>query len=253
MNETIDEVLAYGIAAARSKAFGDRDRARFDLEWVLERGCASAQQQIQAWLWLSQLEEDPGKRRACLENILKIDPDHLLAQQGLAFLDRRSRTKSMLTRLKSTASLKPAIGHQPASLSKAHTGEVVRRYVCPQCGGRMAYEADELKLTCESCGNHLSGYVAAQPKVLSVEEQDFLAALPTAKAQCWQLATIRAINCAGCGATFTLPPLELSGECPFCGSPHVVETIASDDLIRPEGVLHFSLMSMSHLDIFIDG
>ena len=239
MNETLDEVLAYGIAAARSKSPSDRDRARFDLEWVLQRGYASAPQQIQAWLWLSQIEEDPIKRRACLENILKIEPDHPLAQQGLVFLDRYSRAKPTTTQSKSAVPLRPAIDHQPASLSQAHTSEVVRRYVCPQCGGRMAYEAAERQLTCESCGNHRFGQAAAQPKVLSVEEQDFLAALPTAKAQCWQLATMRAINCQGCGATFTLPPLDLTGECPFCGSPHVVETIASNDLIQPEGVLPF--------------
>ena len=114
----------------------------------------------------------------------------------------------------------------------------VRRYACPQCGGKMAYNAAKRALTCDYCGQRLSEFQAIQQGAL-VREQDFTAMLPTAKAHRWELATLHTLKCEGCGAAFTLPPTQLSGACPFCGSAHLAQTPAGGDLIQPESVLPF--------------
>jgi DNA-directed RNA polymerase subunit RPC12/RpoP len=101
----------------------------------------------------------------------------------------------------------------------------------------MAYNAPKRALTCEYCGNRLTEFQAIQQGAL-VQEQDFTATLPTAKAHRWELATLRTLKCDGCGAAFTLPPTQVSGACPFCGSAHLVQT-STGELIQPEGVLPF--------------
>jgi hypothetical protein len=71
-----------------------------------------------------------------------------------------------------------------------------------------------------------------------ISEQDFTTALATARGHRWELPVERTLKCESCGATFALPPLQVSGECPFCGSAHVV-IATTDELIEPEGILLF--------------
>ena len=69
-----------GIAAAKSNQPQDKDEARYFLNWVLRSSDAPLDDQAEAWLWLSQVEDDPVKKRDCLENVLAIDPGNPLAR-----------------------------------------------------------------------------------------------------------------------------------------------------------------------------
>jgi hypothetical protein len=80
-------------------------------------------------------------------------------------------------------------------------------------------------------------YQALQQGAL-ITEEDFASTLPTVKAYQWELPTERTLKCEGCGATFALPPLQVSGACPFCGSTHVVTALTAG-LIQPNSVLPF--------------
>ncbi len=231
MSETVREFLVRGIAAARTNNPKDIDEARYYLKRAINASDADFDQRAKAWLWLSQLEDDPVKKRDCLENVLAIDPSDPLARRGLAILDGRLKAADVLDAAQLSDAARPI---EPAAPAKSN----VRRYACPKCGGRMAYHAAKRALTCEYCGNHLTEFQAIQQGAL-VPEQDFTATLPTAKAHRWELATLRVLKCDGCGANFTLSPTQLSGACPFCGSAHLVETPTSLDLIQPEGVLPF--------------
>jgi hypothetical protein len=104
----------------------------------------------------------------------------------------------------------------------------------------MSLEAGRRMLSCSYCGNRLSEYSAVMDGALApVEEQDFFATLPTAKAHRWELTAQRMLSCQGCGATFTLPPARVSGKCSFCESPHVIQAAPGGELIQPEGILLF--------------
>ena len=61
MSDSARDLLVRGIAAAKAQ---DTDQARFYLEWVL-RTDASREQKIKAWLWLSEVSEDPDEKRDC--------------------------------------------------------------------------------------------------------------------------------------------------------------------------------------------
>ena len=225
MSDAVRELLVRGIAAAKTNDPKDKDEARHYLNRVVNAGDADYDQKSKAWLWLSQIEDDAAKKRDCLENVLAIDPSDPAARRGLAILDGRLKTEDIVNPDKPIAPAAP-------------TAPKVRRYICPECGGRMTYHPDKHALTCDYCGNRLTEYQAIQQGAL-VQEQDFTAALPTAKAHRWELATLRSLKCEGCGATFTLPATQISGTCPFCGSGHILETQASGDLIQPDSVLPF--------------
>jgi DNA-directed RNA polymerase subunit RPC12/RpoP len=225
MSDYVHDLLVRGIAAAKTNDPRDKEEARHYLTRAVTAEDADLDQRAKAWLWLSQLEDDPVKKRDCLENVLAIDPSDPLARRGLAIIEGR---------LKSADIVDP---NQPIELA-APAQPKVRRYACPKCGGKMAYDAAKRALTCDYCGNRLSEFQAIQQGAL-VQEQDFAATLPTAKAHRWELAALRTLKCEGCGAAFTLPPTQLSGACPFCGSAHLVQPPTGGDLIQPEGVLPF--------------
>lgn len=228
MSESVRQLLVRGVAAAKTGQERDKEEARFYLEWVLRSSDAETQQKATAWLWLSQVESDPVKKRECLENVLAGDPANGPARRGLALLDGRLKPEDLIN------PDQPIAPAQPVD-TPAPTG--VRRYACPQCGGTLSFAADKRALLCDHCGNRLHEYQALQQGAL-ITEQDFIVTLSTAKAHRWELPAERTLKCEGCGATFTLPPGHTSGRCPFCGSKHVI-TAATGDIIQPEAILPF--------------
>ncbi len=217
MSETIDQILARGIAAAKSQMPSDHAESRSCLKWALRSPDATSEQKATAWLWLSQLESDVADKQFCLDQALELDPDNILARRGLSILKKRLAS------------------HE---LSHPHASNGVWRSSCPQCGGTLEFEVAHNQLTCQYCGYHRDPQLTLHH---ATGEQDFLAALPTRRAQNWHLAVAQTLKCSGCGATFTLPKFQVSGECPFCGSLHVLETTTETDLIEPDGILVFQI------------
>ena len=242
MSESVRDLLTRGVAAAKAN---DKDEARFFLEWVLRNPDSSMDDQAKAWLWLSQIRDAPTEKRECLENVLAIDPQNPLARRGLAILDGKLKPEDVVD---------PHAAAQPVAPAPAPPSADVKRYVCPKCGGKLSFAADKRALTCNYCGHQLWEYEAIQEGAL-VREQDFAATLPTAQAHRWQLASARTLACQSCGATITLPPVNIAAACPFCGSAHVITATESRELIRPEGVLPFQFdakMATQHIRRWLD-
>lgn len=228
MSESVRQLLVRGVAAAKTGQARDKEEARYYLEWVLRSGDATSDQKSTAWLWLSQIEDDPKKKRDCLEYVLAFDPANGAARRGLALLDGRLKAEELINPNQPLEPVQPQATPPPSG---------VRRYTCPKCGGNMSYLASKRSLVCDYCGNRLHEYQAIQQGAL-ITEQDFTAALATAKGHRWELPSERTLKCEGCGAAFALPPLQVSGKCPFCGSAHVV-TANTGELIEPEAILPF--------------
>jgi len=226
MSDGARDLLVRGIAAAKAK---EKDEARFYLEWVLRCGEADREQCVDALLWLSQVVDSPPDKRACLEQILVLNPTHPLARRGMAILEGRLNPEDVVDHSQ------PVQPVQPSSVPESTN---VRRYVCPKCGGKMAYDAKRRALSCEYCGHHMWEYQAIMDSAL-VQEHDFFATLPTAPAHRWELPTERTLACKGCGATFVLPFLQVTAACPYCESPYAVGAAETRGLIQPEGVLPF--------------
>ena len=226
----VRELLRQGVAAAKA---GQTDEAFHYLTWVL-RTDSNERQQTEAWLWLSEVYEQPAEKRHCLEQVLAFDPTHGTARRGLALLDGRLQAKNIIN---------PDQLAQTVSEAPEQTN--VEQFVCPQCAGKLQYSADGSQLHCGFCGyEQVVGSEVAQPRHSQFGEgafeQDFSTALAQAKGH---LAPVqmRTFQCNGCAVEFVLAPEAISLTCPYCDSVYVTETAASHEIIPPHAIIPFRI------------
>jgi predicted RNA-binding Zn-ribbon protein involved in translation (DUF1610 family) len=218
------DLLMRGMAAAKA---GDRQEARFYLEWVL-RTKASKEEQQEARFWLSEVSENAAERRDLLDTILAENPNHVRARRNLAIIDGK---------------LNPAEAIDPDRLERAAAAEPqptkADRFTCPQCGARMVFAPDGSSLYCEHCTLR-QGIGRGGEQREYVPEQDFIVALATAKGHL-RPVNMRVLQCKGCGVAFTLAPETLSLTCPYCDSVYVTEAASSREMIPPHGLIPFAV------------
>lgn len=224
MPEGAHHILVQGIAAAKA---GDKAEAQRYLERVLIDHAATHDDKARAHLWLTELTDDPAAKREHLENALAFDPNNAIARRGLAVLDGRLKTEDIINP-----------DHQPAQ-EQPETPQPInaRRFVCPQCGGAMQFEPGEKMIRCAYCGHRQTIFSALKDGLL-VEEHDFAVALATTTGHTLP-AGMHICQCQGCQAKLLLAR-ELSMQCPYCGSPHVVE-IETQEMVQPEGIIPFAV------------
>jgi len=163
--------LREGIAAAKA---GQRERAR-DL---LLRVVARDEENISAWLWLSDLVDSLEEREVCLENVLALDPANEAARKGLAWLQKQQEgpvlSRAQPTPAPEAPSVVQSRAAQPVTLAAAILREDLARrrpppeaepepppaplrdefddeYLCPYC----AAPTDPPDRLCRACGNGL--------------------------------------------------------------------------------------------------
>jgi Zn finger protein HypA/HybF involved in hydrogenase expression len=107
------------------------------------------------------------------------------------------------------------------------------QYPCTNCGARVEYAPGTTTLKCPYCG--FAQQIAATDTVIT--EHDYAAwdALPV-KPRARLGSYVQ--QCRQCGAQTQSD--DLSGACPFCGAPVVVE-VTADDQIAPEGLVPFTI------------
>ena len=174
----------------------------------------------EAWFWMSNVIDDPAEKRRALENCLAHDLRHARARKALAILDGKLKAGELIN---------------PDNLPAAPEGiraANAERFMCPKCGGRMSFAPDGQSLVCEYCTRNQKFTV--QPG--TAEEKDFLIAMATARGHGTPLDQ-QVFHCEGCGCEFILPPNQISSNCVYCGSPHVVDWQSDEALLAPDGIL----------------
>ena len=216
MDEFAKELLRSGIIEAKT---GNKEVARRYLDRALY--ASSAHDALaEGWFWMSQVVDDPAEKRKALENCLSHDLRHARARRALAILNGTLKADEVINPDK----LPPA----PEGLRKADAD----RFMCPKCGGRMAFAPDGGSLVCEYCTrNQGLGFANAE-----AEEKDFITAMATLKGHGKPLQE-QVFHCKGCGAEFILPPKLISAACMYCGSPHVISLEKAKDLLAPTGII----------------
>ena len=222
MSESVRDLLMRGIAAAKA---GDKDEARFFLQWVL-RMEASEDQEWDAWYYLSKVTDNPVEKRDYVENILARNPRDPAARRELAILDGQLDPSQIVDP-----------DRMPRAESETPQAADARRFVCSQCGARMVFAPDGQSLVCEYCGSRRA---IPSADAAGLEERDLLLTLASAQGHTRPVAQ-QVVACQGCGASFVLPPETLSLTCPFCGSAHAVRQTESRDLIAPDGIIPFAV------------
>jgi predicted RNA-binding Zn-ribbon protein involved in translation (DUF1610 family) len=140
-----------------------------------------------------------------------------------------------------------------------------RKFPCPQCGADVVWSPGTRKLRCEYCGfeqavtgSGAAGVTAgagteagasAMPATPQIVERALADGLAQ-KADLGWGAERKAVRCTKCGAVETFAPGVAAKACAFCGTPAVIEAPSDANLVRPEGVLPFTVAKNDALQRF---
>lgn len=113
---------------------------------------------------------------------------------------------------------------------------------CPGCGGPMMYAPRAQNLQCVYCG--VTKPLSVTPA--EIQENDFVLWAQKneeEKAQAEQEQTMVAqqVKCAQCGATIQLDAAKQSTNCPYCGTPLMLENAQVKRFWQPEYLLPFAI------------
>ena len=210
------DLLKTGIIEAKA---GHKDVARRYLDRAVYMS-RDHDVMAEAWYWLALVMDDAGEKRKAIENCLAHDLQHARARKMLAILDGKLKEDEIIN--------PDQLPQAPEGLRAADAD----RFMCPKCGGRMAFAPDGQSLVCDYCTRHQAMGFSPKP----AEEKDFITAMATARGHGKPLNE-QVFHCEGCGSEFLLPPAQISAKCIYCDSPHVVNWENTGDLLAPDGVL----------------
>lgn len=210
------DLLRSGIIEAKA---GRKDAARRYLDRAIY-SLSDHDELAEAWFWMAQVTDDPKEKRNAVENCLAHDLQHARARKLLAILDGKLKEDELVD----ADHLPPA----PEGLRAVNA----ERFMCPKCGGRMAFAPDGQSLVCDYCTRHQAVGFSRAP----ANEKDFVTAMATMRGHGKPLNQ-QVFHCEGCGSEFLLPPKQISANCLYCGSPHVVNWEDTKDLLAPDAVV----------------
>ena len=225
------DLLRTGIIEAKA---GNKDSARRYLDRAIYMS-GSHDVLAEAWFWMSEVMDDPAEKRKALENCLAHDLRHARARRSLAILEGK---------LKAGDVVKP--DRLPDVADGVRSADA-QRFMCPKCGGRMAFAPDGQTLVCDYCTRGQA--VGASSG--EAEEKDFIIAMATMKGHGKPLRE-QVFHCNGCGAEFILPPRQLSSTCAYCDSPHVVSLEKTKDLLAPDGIIPHTFTQKRAVKALVD-
>lgn len=213
-DEQFERTVSAGIAAVKGN---DRLQARS----LLFKAAGMKPSDPRPWLWLSAVSNDTAEQIDFLEHAVSADPGNAAARRGLALLTGKLDPQQVVPEGEGVAPRNPQ-APEPAQASET--------YLCPQCGGHMAFEASRQVLVCEFCGvtRRIEPNSAADEA-----EQPLDFTLFTTRGHRWAEAE-HILSCERCGAGWLLPVTQTAGECPYCGSRQVIESAESLELVAPQ-------------------
>lgn len=144
------------------------------------------------------------------------------------------------------------MSNDPGSPAGSVLGASARKFPCPNCGADVLWNPAGGKMRCGYCSFEQD---VARPAIGSdasgpeVRERSLAEGLSKKSDLGWG-AERKAVRCTKCGAVETFEPGVAAKACAFCGTPAVVEAPPNPDLVRPEGVLPFSVAKNDALQRF---
>ncbi len=229
--EYAKELLRSGIIEAKA---GSKEAAHRYFDRAIYMS-GSHEVLAEAWFWMGEITADPVEKRKALENCLSHDMRHSRARRALAIVDGKLKADEVVNPDKLPAA--------PDGQRKADAD----RFMCPKCGGRMAFAPDGQTLVCDYCTR---GQVLGVPSQ-EAEEKDFIVAMATARGHGKPLQE-QVFHCNGCGAEFILPPKQISASCAYCASPHVVSLDKAKELLAPDGIIPHAFNQKRAIKLLVD-
>jgi DNA-directed RNA polymerase subunit RPC12/RpoP len=110
------------------------------------------------------------------------------------------------------------------------------KFPCEACGAALEFAPGTTVLQCAYCGHE--NPIPETDTV--IEELDFHEALQ-ALSQTQPAIESATLQCGNCAAEFTFDPQITAEDCPFCGTPVVVQETHKSIVLRPQSLLPFAL------------
>ena len=157
----IEQLTTEGINAAKAAQQARKERQattttgslRNHARQLLLEAVEKDETNVQAWLWLSTVMDNPDDQLTCLENVLALEPDNVSAQKGMALLKKKLGPQSQPPEVTSTpaSQARCPFCHNPASTSDTTCPHCNTPLVmdCPVCKTLMDVDLD----TCTRCGH----------------------------------------------------------------------------------------------------
>ncbi len=212
-----ERLVREGILAARS---GNHALAAALLQKALSQNPADSR----AWLWLTETTDDPLEKKQYLEKAVAADPANAAARRGLAILTGQLEAGQVLPSGHDGQQLEA----EPGESRSGHT------FSCPSCSGPLEFDPQRENLVCDYCGNRVSTDGATQAAGSEGRPLDLI--LPTARGHHWTEAQFH-FECRRCGAVVLHEAEQLSEQCAYCGSNHLVQAARKAELIDPEAII----------------
>ncbi len=111
-------------------------------------------------------------------------------------------------------------------------------FTCPNCQGKMVFDAESQKLLCLSCS--YSREATDDKKNSSIVEYRLEEGLAKNASRGFGLAT-KAISCKGCGSIVSFEKSMTATQCSFCGSSQILELSDHRQVLTPESLVPFSI------------
>jgi len=115
--------------------------------------------------------------------------------------------------------------------------EKVISVVCDGCGAKMVYNAKDQQMKCDNCGT-TKPVPTANDLIVEVDFREGLALEAAPKGLGIEA---RAFHCKTCGAVSMVEAKTVNINCTFCDSQNVNEEAYNTQMIKPAGVIPFSI------------
>ena len=106
-------------------------------------------------------------------------------------------------------------------------------FTCKNCGAPLRFSPIDNSLKCEFCQSSES----IDSSIKDIKEYDLNEALRELN-QHHEKEITKEVKCSKCSATFTMNPYSFSSNCPYCGTPAIIDFVKD---ITPQSLLPFQL------------
>ena len=233
-----------------------KDGRRRVAQRLLNRATIANPKDYRPWLWLSATTDDLHEQREYLERALACNPTLDSARKGLARLNEKLETDTppaQVPRHGIRDSTQPGVESAPdqetdadgdeerygydESSSEEYLEAQTEVFECPNCGWRMYFDPEQNHLYCESCGNTIT-----TEEILAADsaEAPMVGVMDSPHAHTWA-ATQHRVECEKCGAVTVMESVQKSGQCPYCGHNHLVDSKEIRELLDPQVVALYKM------------
>ena len=187
---------------------------------LLERAAQINGADARLWMWMSSTTDDVAEQRKYLERAVAADPANAAARRGLVMLSEKLDRSRLIKEGEAYTPPKPTGPGETQGKS----------YLCPNCGGRTAFDIRQQELACPYCG-----YIHRSEKRLAADEAEQVVdyVMPTTLAHNWA-QTQQRVTCEQCGAITMLPPGQSADRCAYCGANRFVKSTEMMELVDPQ-------------------